>query len=191
MAAVGCVGAVISTIQWQEDGNGFRQFYTNDIKKTNSAYYYPVNLTSPDPMPTVEAELKKVSGYQLGSYGIFFCYQDSSNYYKLWLNVNQEFRITEFDGGSPVMHIGWQTSTDLNAGYNSLNKVRIERDGSGNFDVFFNDASSPSAEFTDLTFTGGDVAYWLWVSGEQYEFFPIVPVDVRFMLTEPAIDADP
>jgi hypothetical protein len=178
----------ISSIYWQDDGNGFTQFYTNDSQYYNHGNLHPLG-TSYSPMNSVEMEIKKMSGCQSYGYGMVFCYGDDQNYYQLLLAINGYYRIGKnvdgvwsyYLGGAWVSENGaWPSSANLVTGYGSLNKIKVTRDGTGTFILSFNDAQV--ATFMDNSFTGGRNGFFYSVASQAREGFPGCPVDIRYKL---------
>jgi len=178
------------TIEWIEDGEGFRQFSTTERDYFDTAFHWwdDASLQIPTMTIPVEAEIKKMSGYENAGYGIIFCVQDSNNYYKLLITINQRYRISELVNNSSSTIRPWSDSSDLVAGYGEINKIRIEYEGANTFSIYFNDAPLISDQFVDPTFSGGYAGYYASVSGSENEQLPQVPVDVRFRLLQPIVD---
>src|SRR4051812_7930985 len=74
------------TIRFENDGNGFNQFYTNDPQYYNHIFTYTdTDLTDPT---SFEVAVKKISGSTIKVYGIVFGYQDIKNFYEIGIGIN-------------------------------------------------------------------------------------------------------
>jgi hypothetical protein len=178
----------IGSIYWQDDGNGFTQFYTNDSQYYGYGNVHPLG-TSYAPMNSVEMEINKMSGSQNYGYGMVFCYADNQNYYQLLLTVNGYYRIGKIVNGAWSYYLGgtwvsangqWPSSNFLLYGYGSVNKIGVTGNGSGTFIVSFND--NQVVTFTDNSFTGGQNGFFYSVGPQTREGFPGCPVDIRYRL---------
>ncbi len=179
----------VQRILWQDDGAGFVQFSTNDTN--DCGYLFTHAIGSPfTPMSSVEIQVKKVTGSSNNSHGILFCYQDDNNFYRIGITVNGYYTITKKVSGILYYNVGgsswsttdpssWPISSHLNTGFDITNNIKIINNGSGNFDVYFNDIYETS--FTDTTFTGGYNGYYDNVGTVSQENFP-TPEDVRVKL---------
>ena len=178
----------IYTIEWEVNGS-FRQFATSDRENFNTSFLWWDDSSFQSPMMAtpVEAEIKKISGYEGGGYGIVFCAQDTENYYLLLITVNQTYAVLECVGGNFNYLKTFSDSGNLLAGYDTVNKVKIEYVGSNTFEISFN-GNPPSGSFIDDSFSEGYAGYAVRVSIKENEILPQIPVDVRFRLITPIVD---
>ena len=178
----------IYTIEWEVNGS-FRQFATTDRENHDTMFFWwdDTSLQSPTMIIPVEAEMKRISGYENAPYGVVFCVQDTGNFYMLWITVNQRYAIVRSVNGNLNYEKFWSYSSDLVAGYDAINNVKIEYDDLANeFSIYFNGV--PSGSFVDSSFSGGYSGYCVRVSSNEYEILPQIPVDVRFRLIDPIVD---
>ncbi len=175
----------LETIEWESDGDGFIQFSTNDPQWHNYWFTVIYNQVIPT-FTTLTAELKRVSGYYYALYGINFCSQDFDNYYELIIDIDGGFSVYKQINSSWIPLINWTYSLDLIKGYNQINKIKIDRDGSGNFSITFNDAIAPSATFTDTSFPGGSLGMVCNIDTENNEDFPTISNNTKYRFLEPA-----
>jgi len=177
----------IQTISWQPDADGFLQYSTNDTA-LYSSHHGHANNTIQNTMTYVEAQVKRVSGYSGAGYGIAFCYQSSSNSYGVIITTTGRYLIVKIVSGIYSYYVSgswtttqlssWPTSSNLITGFDTINDIKVVNNGSGNFDLYFNDVLETS--FADSTFTGGDSGYGVFISDSSRENFPATPSDVRF-----------
>jgi hypothetical protein len=180
------------TISWQTDADGFLQYSTNDTALYSTNHRH-TNNTIQATMDTVEAQVKKISGYSGAGYGIMFCYQDSSNHYGVVITTTGNYLIRKAVSGVSSYYVSgswtttqpspWSSSSNLNTGFDVTNDIKVVNTGSGNFDVYFNGVYETS--FNDTTFTGGDSGYDFSISASTRENFPTTPSDVRFKQINP------
>jgi hypothetical protein len=168
----------VKTIEWETDGNGYTQFYTNDAQ-----YYYHYFTASADHSgDTYEAEVKKLSGNATYGYGMLFCYDssnpDSLSYYRLLITTRGSYQIHKRVAGTwaanPITN--WTASAALNAGYNQANKLKVVK-ADNNFTVYINNQQVDT--FTDSDITGTKIGAYVGVGESDEESFPNTPVDVR------------
>ena len=175
----------VKTIEYQDDGNGFTQFYTNDKRNYNYSFWHS-DLTPQETMFPVEIQVKKLSGNKSMVHGAFFCYKDDHNFYRVVIDTEGNYYIFKHNsnGTEPRTTIRGKTaSPNLNTGYNTLNTIHVERDDEGQFTIKFNNNYKNDTEvitFEDTTFTGGRCGFYVAVGDETQEQFPNTPVDVRF-----------
>jgi hypothetical protein len=175
---------------WRDDGTGmgFTQFYTNDPSKYNYDFWMWTS-TPQTPMHSVETQVKKISGNQYYYYGVLYCYQDNNNFYCLFITIGQEYCVWKRVGGTFHNVFSWRFSSNLDPGYNTLNKIRIDLSTTNpnTFTVFFNDKLEYT--FIDSSFTYGDSGFYASSGSASEESFPNTPVDVRFKQLYPAWSA--
>ncbi|MCX5848739.1 MAG: hypothetical protein NTW65_04760 [Deltaproteobacteria bacterium] len=181
-----------TTIAWQPDADGFLQYSTNDTALYSTSHYH-TNNTIQTTMTAVEAQVKRISGSATTGYGIAFCYQDVDNFYQIVIVNSGHYLISKkvsgiyyyYDSGLWVTTnpSSWPSSSQLNAGFDTINNIKVVNAGGGVFDVYFNGLYETS--FTDTTFTGGDSGYFAYVSSSLLENFPSTPADMRFKQIDP------
>jgi hypothetical protein len=201
----------VETIVGDQDTTGFYQFYTNDFYYCNKGLWMILGggTHSYDPMDSLDAEIKKESGYVDYGYGVIFCAQyngDITGCYRLLITTDGYYSLvkkiptadgytntvipdTNNPGGS-----SWAQCSALNQGYRVSNRIKIVRgfddiNSQVVFTVYFNDLTTPAFTFTDDTYTGGHIGFYASVGEAWEESFPGTPVDVRFKLNTPDISA--
>ena len=188
LVIVSCDLTEIVTIEWQEDDTGFRQFSTNDVTKWGKNFIYVVH-----PMTDVaEVQIKKMSGYYKQGFGLVFCYQDSDNYYKLLIDVVGDYIVYQVEEGVSIPVISLSSSERLNTGYDMINTVMIQHDSGDpkrTYDIYFNGYWVADFKLEPYP-PNGSVGYYASVAEDIYEYFPYVPVDVRYKLLQP-LPVDP
>jgi len=165
---------VIKTINYEYNDDGELQFYTNDYNNMDYLFYY--FNQDPKPFVSYKFKTKKVSGNDLAGYGILFCYQDDSNYYRLLISSSGQYAISKFINGEFYVISEWEDSKYLNIGFDTYNTVMILKVGTMFF-VKFNDMDE--LKFTDNSLSSGEIAFAVYVSDE--EDFPQIPADTRFI----------
>jgi hypothetical protein len=185
----------VQTIDYKLGADGYYRFYTNDLANClgGSGYFSKYLDDSFAPMHSVEIEAAKDSGKSGYMYGIVFCYADVDRYYRLLISPWGDYEVFkhgpdshqwwnfETPGWSATSAFTYPTSPNLKTGYGQVNKLKVARDAStGRFDIFFNDAASASASFTDAEYSGGKNGFMTFVGLPADEDFPNVPVDVRY-----------
>jgi hypothetical protein len=191
-AAATSTDPTIQTIAWQQDTDGFLQYSTNDTA-LYSSHQWHTNNTIQTTMTSVEAQVKRISGYSGAGYGIAFCYQSSSDSYGIIITTTGHYLIIKKVSGVSSYYVSgswtttqpssWPSSSNLNTGLDTINDIKVINAGGGNFNLYFNSAWETS--FTDSTFTGGDSGYGVFISDSSHENFPTTPSDVRFKQIDP------
>lgn len=173
----GCGGGPsYQTIRYESDGNGFRQFYTNDPQYYNFIFFY--TYTNPAIPSDIEAVVKKMSGSPSHGYGIVFGFQDVHNFYEIAINTNRQYSVYKIVYDTPTAIIGWTTSPDLIQGYNQPNTIHWEKVDSTHFTVTFNGGTPIS--FSDPDYEDGRYGFLTFIGTSAFESFPGTPVDTRF-----------
>jgi hypothetical protein len=178
----------INSIYWMDDGKGFTQFYTNDSQYYNRGDAHTLG-TVYSPMKSVETEIKKMSGNESYGYGIVYCYQDGNNFYQLLLTINGYYRIDKKINGiwnyyidnnwtASTTDIRWPHSDYLNTGYGSVNRIKITRNVTGTFTLFFNGVQITT--FDDVSLSSGQTGFCSGIGSQAAEGFPGCPVDIRY-----------
>jgi hypothetical protein len=165
--------------KWEDDLEGFIQFTTNDPNYYNYMFYLMLNEPYQQEMTCFEAKVKKLSGFEHGSFGIIFCYQNDDNFYVLLITVRGWYCVYELQNGVWKEIIPWEWTEHLIDGYGIINSMRVAYSESANiFTIFLNNTITNTFEGNSLT--GGYTGYIASVSGPDEESFPAAPVDVRF-----------
>jgi hypothetical protein len=166
-------------IEWVQDSNGFIQFSTNDPKDLGGSYWNIYQNSSSDPN-VYEIEVKKVSGYLGGGYGMLFGFVDNNNYYRLLITNNGNYSTAKRVNGTVTVFQSFVRSTYLTAGPNETNTLKVVyTPANDKYTVYLNDHNVTS--FTDTSITGGTrIGFYVSISSQTNENFPGTPVDVWF-----------
>ena len=181
---MGCTSTVpVESIFWEVDSNGFIQFCTNDPEYYNYYFYVWYEESYQTILDEVEIEVKKVSGYEWGGYGMVFCLQDENSFYVLLIDNTGYYAIYEKNYGSWIEHIEWTYSNKLHKGYDKINTLKVDYNDFQNFfTISFNGSYVNS--FSDYSYNGGYSGCFVEIWGEEEESFPNNPVDIRFKLIQ-------
>ncbi|GHV83731.1 hypothetical protein AGMMS50212_10710 [Spirochaetia bacterium] len=131
--------------------DGFREYYTNDLKNYDT---FTIFVDSEKPLPnpnTFEAVAIKKSGAPDVAYCILFCADlDTESYYCLYLWVNGNYQVNKIVDNTTIEEVIEETHTPaIKKGFGMANKIRIVRDEKTlqDFKIYFNDVEE--AEFHD------------------------------------------
>jgi hypothetical protein len=173
------------TVEWQADGNGYVQFFTDDPKWYGYGLWNYNGQTYQAQMSSVTAVVEKKSGASTDGYGIIFCYQDNSNFYRLLIDTRGHYTVISKVSGTATVLVPWTTahSAWLNSGVGVTNELTVAETSPGNFSISFN--GTQEAQFSDNNFVGGKSGFYMSVAPSAYENFPAAPEDVRFKLISP------
>ena len=180
--------APVETIRFMPplDNVGRIQYRTNDPDMHNRYTYNRMENPSPDPN-IYECSVNKISGSDNFGFGIMFCIDDSGenlDFYRLFMTTNGRFVVAKrFANRWEAAPLRWQNSPFINRGFNVYNNIRVERSdidpGKASFRVFIN--GNLAGEFTDDNpINGRKIAPVVSVATREGEFFPNIPVDVRW-----------
>lgn len=179
-----------TTIEWETDAEGFKQFSTNDPQHHSigslSRYANP-KIATPN---IYEIEIKKLSGHRYTGYGMAFCASPTSRYLVL-ITIDGYYRkIAKYIGNTPtVLNSGtdiydednWSNDPhpSLNTGYGVLNTIKVEQSAEDTFKLYFNGDLVDTFTDTGTPLTGKGVGGIVFVGDSTDEKFPGTPVDVR------------
>ena len=171
----------VSTIEWEDDGNGFIQYFTNDPQKYGWSYWnFYMNINDQN---TYEIECKKMNGAENFGYGMVFGASDSNKYYFLGINIQGSYvllkHIDKDKGYTKIKD--WAYSDKLNTGYNIINNLKVVKNGT-TFTIYLN--GSQVHQFTDTEINGNGLGYHVNIGSKNDEAFLNMPVDVRFRQKE-------
>lgn len=172
-------------IEWLPDGDGFVQYSTNDPHFYNTIHYDPRTEEAQNPVTTVTATVKKVSGSSVDGFGIVFCYQDDNNYCLLLITTEQKYVVWEVVGGTWTAKHSWDDSVYLNTGMGAVNDIGVTQNPIGTFTVTFN--THDVTFFSGSSFTDGKAGPCVGIGSYSNEHFPDIAEDVRFKMTAPVV----
>jgi hypothetical protein len=183
-------GPTITTIDWQADGAGFIQFQTNDTANLGYGQYANYSSSAQNaptvyPGGTVTAVIKKISGSAGAGMGIIFCYQDTSNFYRLLISEDGWYNIYKKVGGTYTSIQSWTQSSSISQGYGVSNTLSVTQSAANNYSVYINNMTTPEITFVDSSVpNAGEAGFYASISSTT-EDFPSIPEDIRFKLIEP------
>lgn len=166
----------VSTIEWELDGDGFTQFYTNDSQ------YYGYSFWSLDDnkgSTTYEIECKKLSGSQYYAYGMIFGADNSASdkFYCVQITASGSYRVWMRNGSIRQALKSWESSDKLHTGHDTINRIKVTTSGT-TYTVYLND--SQVCTVTDSSITGTRIGFFVSIGDATEESFPNSPVDARF-----------
>ncbi len=176
-------------IVFQPDGQGFVQFRTNQDSDLRSYVWASYDRTgqpnSPEP-ETITATVKKESGSVQGEFGVIFDYMSRDRFLWLMISTDGYYAFGSKVDSNWYTVLPWAQSSNIATGFSTENEIKIERTGDGWFSFYFNDFVTPVVTHQFMTAWGGGSAGFIAAIGDKStEDFPLVPVDVRFKITEP------
>jgi hypothetical protein len=179
--------ARIESINFLDDGDGFRRFYADIPGYYNRGFYHFTRESREHPMVLVQSEVKKLSGFSDVGYGVIYCLQDDGDYYRLLIKIDGTYSVTRKSGSLKETLIDWTPSEHLAPGYGALNEIMIAYNPPvSRFTIFFNDAAETS--YVDTRLSGGYSGFYAIIGPEELEDFPDEPVDIRFRQILPTPD---
>ncbi len=180
-----------TTIDWAADGTGFIQYSTNDTGFLNMAFVKLYPDTAETPMTTVTVSCKKISGAATTGYGVVFCAQDASNYYRVMIHTNGRYRVMKTIGGVDQLGTDWTDTSYLATGYDAVNQISITKASGSNFQISFNGTQVYTYTDPAASFSGGQAGFFVYIGDGQTEYLAYNPVDVRFQMTAPVVIPTP
>ncbi len=194
-------------IFWKPDNSGDIRFYINDPSVLNpikgATGWKPGEYTE-ETMTYVEVDVSKYSGHQSMGYGIIFCIQDDTNpldntndegynFLTVMINAEGKYCIGKVTDESSDLDpefeylVNWQENEALQTGYEKFNKIKITYIGENNFEIIFNDTEEEKISFEYDQVSPFEIIgrYGYIVTLAANEYFPDIPVDVRFSQVYP------
>jgi hypothetical protein len=183
----------LETIAWQNDGNGFVQYKTNDFKALGARLYQDVPSSyQSGPGGTVTVNIQKLSGDVTAPYGLLFGYQDSSNFYRLLVSAEKgSYRIDKKVNGVYTEIRDWRYDSQILWGLQSgttVQSMSITQPSSTYYTLKFNNSPYVNDSFYDSSLpTSGWAGYYFVVGDSLSENFPLDSEDMRFQMTAPVV----
>jgi len=174
------------TIKWEEDGNGYIQYSTNDEDKFYTWSISTYLATEQADYSGTTFSFVRKNGPLDAPYGGVFCFQDSNNYYRILINGSGQYHIVSKKSGSfNYITPDWVDSDDLLTGYNQINEIEIVRNTvSSDFTININGISNKT--YNDTDFDSGTSGFYTYIlSNQSGEYFPYEANDTRFKITAP------
>lgn len=150
----------------------------------------------------IEGEFNKLGGYEKSAFGFVFGYTaDSegwlSDYMRFEINTSGEYAAFASRGSTYIDLLEdhgentayLRSSSAINTGYDTVNKLKIVNAGGGLFDLFVNGTKLASVAAPE-GFGGSDsVMAFFSVGSQEQERFPEQPVRVTYRITDSAASA--
>jgi hypothetical protein len=195
-------GPTIETISWEDDGNGYVQYKTNDEDKTGALLQvtYTTSSDSVTSASSVEVETKKLSGAASGFYGVVFGRQDNGNQYVLWIDYDTSrrgFVLGKFHDGEYSSVTTYQEASAIHNDDADSIWIHITRGPYDDSDEHDYDGitiafkSGNESSYTTETRVHSDAlplgakGFSAEIASSEAEDFPDTPVDVRFKMISP------
>lgn len=174
------------TIEWEDNGNDFLRYYTNDDKNNNQ--YHWCWKGENQPIPAVKTVVKRILGDQEDSYGVIFCYQEEEvaeeiikKYLAVMINGRGDYRVVKFvDYNITTIIKSENPSVNIDigedeSGINVENIIRVEYDTENNkFSVYFNEVLE--FDFIETELINGRSGYFIEIATKS---LIKSPVDIR------------
>lgn len=164
----------VNNIQWQDDDNGFLQFYTNDQNYYN--YYFVHCYDNTENLTSYTMELKKVSGYRNMGYGIVYSYADINNFNCILIDTYGAYSVWTVSKGTWTKYQDWDNPALLKTGFNVVNTITIGDDTSTFSNLIFNG----SRAWCSIPRPSGKYGFIAFIGDSSLENFPNTPEDMRF-----------
>lgn len=191
--------AVIRTVDFLPDGNGYLQFMTSDPQYYGYTWYSVLSATWDSSLNnrSIKAELIRNSGYfQDMGYGIVFGAPDTTlagAYRRVLITSNGYYAVHAMLPDTFNTIIPWTPSSQLLTGLGSLNTIEVQLPSTsvpirpGKAYLYFNNNATPADSFStnisaNHNYYSGFIGY---VGSASDEKLPDYPVDLRFKMLEP------
>lgn len=150
----------------------------------------------------IEAEFKKVSGYEDSCFGFVFGYSSQksgvvADYIRFEINTLGECAVYSYDGSvyqdlidSTAKNTAYlETNASIKKGYNSVNRLKIEKTDDNSYTLYINGSKLISNIQPLKNGTDGVMAFYS-VGKVDQENFPDVPVEISFRVSDFALAED-
>jgi hypothetical protein len=170
----------IKTIRFQEDENGYIQFYTNDPAYSASL----VTDSSPEENTNsngFEMEIKTISGSENVGGGMVFGAEDDYNWYAVFISPNgyfeivrcKDLRIGTLKGGN---------TRQIIRGLGKTNSIKVIQK-KGEYKIYLNNKIFPLYTIKDIDIEGNKIGHCVNLGG-SFRLFPEGYVDIRYRKKE-------
>ena len=161
------------------------RFQTNN--SNYAGFFFWEHYSSTAGQMPIQAEIKRMSGYEGTPNGLIFAHQGDGSYYAVMLSTFGSYRIGGYDGTDLVVETDWITSADVNTGYDVANQISVSY-SDPDYTISINGSPVYTLNRTtnsmSLNLTGGEAGFLVSIS-KTNENFPRVPVEARFRITSP------
>ncbi|MBE6351027.1 MAG: hypothetical protein E7062_09835 [Spirochaetaceae bacterium] len=147
----------------------------------------------------IEGEFKKSGGYEKSSFGFVFGYTaDSegwlSDYLRFEINTAGEYAVFACNGNSYTDLVEaneentayMYTSASINTGYDTVNKLKIEKKADSSYDLYINGTKCVSVKAPEGFSNSDGIMAFFSVGKQNQEQFPDEPVRVTYRITDSA-----
>lgn len=145
----------------------------------------------------IEGEFKKSGGYEKSGFGFVFGYSADeegwlSDYIRFEINTSGEYAIFANKGSSFIDLVEnhgentayMYTSSAINTGYDSVNKLKILKTSAKAYDLYINGSKIASITVPDGYGSSDGVMAFFSVGKQNQEQFPEQPVRVTYRITD-------
>lgn len=181
------------------DAGGSAESVTNSgsRRRTYSEYGYFFTAPQIGPFTVIEAEFKKLGGYEKSAFGFVFSYTADnegwlSDYMRFEINTAGQYGIYQYDGAQytdlaqeQAPDTAYLYGTDvIQGGYNTANRLRIEDNGDGTCTISINGTQMAVVKLAHGKI--GRIMPFFSVGKADQERLPDEPVIVTYRITEAA-----
>ncbi|MEI6705083.1 MAG: Ig-like domain-containing protein, partial [Deltaproteobacteria bacterium] len=178
---------------WQIDENGFVRYYCNDaacyghaigMGSLGSANNTRLTATAANPFAF---QVKKVSGSSGQGYGIQFCGNGRTSYYRFTIATNGQYRFQKSVEGKMTDLVHWTNSNAIIRGDNKVNTISTWQPAAGEISISIN-GTIVIDKFSDSTFSTGFLSVYASNASPNSSIpdnFPAIPEDIRYKVTSP------
>lgn len=165
----------------------------------NQADQYGYFFTTPElgTFSMIEGEFKKLGGYEKSGFGFVFGYTADeegwlSDYLRFEINTAGEYAVYAANGGTYIDLVAaneentvYMNESDLiNGGYDSANKLKIEKTGDKDYTLYINGTEIVSFTAPEGYGNSDGVMAFFSVGQENQEVFPDEPVKITYRITD-------
>ncbi len=194
----------VRTVTWENDGNGYYQFSTNDADKLSMIFYATFSESAIAAGESVVVDVIKKSGSTAPG-GLVFCRTKTETESKIamavidydgWFNILEDYGTGAGLNPIPQENTDWTESIIDTNGWvqsgaikgltetNTLEITALAAGASHDFELTINGVSQGVFSLTNNR-TDGNSGFTAMTGTEASEDFPETPADLRFRMTSP------
>ncbi|MDR2941068.1 MAG: hypothetical protein LBV17_00555 [Treponema sp.] len=169
----------IKTVYFEEDENGYVQFYTNDPENTACIITddYPTENTNSDGF---EMEVIRINGSETVLFGMLFGAEHGFSWYAVFIGSNGDFQIYKCSSWAIIMLA--EGNTKLVAGEpGKTNTIKVAQK-EGKYKIYLNNNKFPLYIINNIDIKGNKIGYCVHTRGD--DSFPEKYVDIRYKVKE-------
>ncbi|MDR1149430.1 MAG: DUF1266 domain-containing protein, partial [Spirochaetaceae bacterium] len=166
----------INTINWVEDKDEFIQYKTNDSLNCIKVIKAPESID----ISKYEIIIKKIKGRR-ASFGIYFNYIDTRNYYRLLISTSSGYGFQKMVNGRITTINDFAYNSAIKRGYETENVIRVDY-YENKYEIYIN--NTKVNEIEDANGQDGNAYCCILMSSSETEQFPIESEDVRYKIRE-------